>query len=270
VAELSKNNEPVDATPNLAKTEISDAVTETEIDAALTAPVERGEPILQVRNLVKHFPLTQGIMFKRKVGAVKAVDGISFDLFQGETLGIVGESGCGKSTVARLLMTLEQATAGEVFFKGQDITKLSGRALKAVRRNIQMVFQDPYTSLNPRMTVGDIIGEPFEIHPEVAPKGDRRRKVQDLLDVVGLNPEYINRYPHQFSGGQRQRIGIARGLALNPEIIICDEPVSALDVSVQAQVINLMEKLQDESSTCPTSSSRTTCRSCGTSPTASA
>ena len=143
-------------------------------------------------------------------------------------------------------MTLERATAGEVFFKGQDITRLSGRALKAVRRNIQMVFQDPYTSLNPRMTVGDIIGEPFEIHPEVAPKGDRRRKVQELLDVVGLNPEYINRYPHQFSGGQRQRIGIARGLALSPEIIICDEPVSALDVSVQAQVINLMEKLQDE------------------------
>ncbi|CAO0833861.1 ABC transporter ATP-binding protein OS=Streptomyces microflavus OX=1919 GN=Smic_54400 PE=4 SV=1 [Streptomyces microflavus] len=143
-------------------------------------------------------------------------------------------------------MMLEKATAGEVFYKGQDITKLSGRAPKAVRRNIQMVFQDPYTSLNPRMTVGDIIGEPFEIHPEVAPKGSRRQKVQDLLDVVGLNPEYINRYPHQFSGGQRQRIGIARGLALNPEIIICDEPVSALDVSVQAQVINLMEKLQDE------------------------
>jgi oligopeptide transport system ATP-binding protein len=143
-------------------------------------------------------------------------------------------------------MNLERATSGEVFYKGEDITKLSGRALKAVRRNIQMVFQDPYTSLNPRMTVGDIIGEPFEIHPEVAPKGDRRRRVQELLDVVGLNPEYINRYPHQFSGGQRQRIGIARGLALNPEIIICDEPVSALDVSVQAQVINLMEKLQDE------------------------
>jgi oligopeptide transport system ATP-binding protein len=133
-----------------------------------------------------------------------------------------------------------------VFYKGQDITKLSGRALKAVRRNIQMVFQDPYTSLNPRMTVGDIIGEPFDIHPEVAPKGDRRRRVRELLDVVGLNPEYVNRYPHQFSGGQRQRIGIARGLALNPEVIICDEPVSALDVSVQAQVINLMEKLQDE------------------------
>jgi oligopeptide transport system ATP-binding protein len=205
-----------------------------------------GEPILQVRNLVKHFPLTRGIVFQKQVGAVKAVDGISFDLHRGETLGIVGESGCGKSTVAKLLMNLERATSGEVFYKGEDITRLSGRALKAVRRNIQMVFQDPYTSLNPRMTVGDIIGEPFDIHPEVAPKGDRRKRVQELLDVVGLNPEYVNRYPHQFSGGQRQRIGIARGLALNPEIIICDEPVSALDVSVQAQVVNLMEKLQDE------------------------
>ncbi|WP_030619648.1 ABC transporter ATP-binding protein [Streptomyces sclerotialus] len=204
------------------------------------------EPILQVRNLVKHFPLTQGVLFKKQVGAVKAVDGISFDLYRGETLGIVGESGCGKSTVAKLLMNLERATAGEVFYKGEDITKLTGRALKAVRRNIQMVFQDPYTSLNPRMTVGDIIGEPFDIHPEVAPKGDRRRKVQELLDVVGLNPEYVNRYPHQFSGGQRQRIGIARGLALRPEIIVADEPVSALDVSVQAQVVNLLERLQDQ------------------------
>ncbi|MDT0265432.1 dipeptide ABC transporter ATP-binding protein [Streptomyces sp. DSM 44915] len=204
------------------------------------------EPILEVTNLVKHFPLTQGILFKRQIGAVKAVDDVSFTLYQGETLGIVGESGCGKSTVAKLLMSLEEPTSGTIRYKGEDIAKLSGRALRAVRRNIQMVFQDPYTSLNPRMTVGDIIGEPFEIHPDVAPKGDRRRKVQELLDVVGLNPEYINRYPHQFSGGQRQRIGIARGLALNPEIIICDEPVSALDVSVQAQVINLMERLQDE------------------------
>ena len=211
----------------------------------MTEPVRR-EPILQVRNLVKHFPLSRGILFKKEIGAVKAVDGISFDLYPGETLGIVGESGCGKSTVAKLLMNLERATSGEVFYKGEDITRLSGRALKAVRRNIQMVFQDPYTSLNPRMTVGDIIGEPFDIHPEVAPKGDRRKAVQDLLDVVGLNPEYINRYPHQFSGGQRQRIGIARGLALKPEIIIADEPVSALDVSVQAQVINLLEQLQDE------------------------
>ncbi|WP_281278717.1 ABC transporter ATP-binding protein [Streptomyces diacarni] len=205
-----------------------------------------GEPILEVRDLVKHFPLTQGVLFKRQVGAVKAVDGISFDLYPGETLGIVGESGCGKSTVAKLLMNLEAPTSGTIRYKGEDITKLSGRALKAVRRNIQMVFQDPYTSLNPRMTVGDIIGEPFDIHPEVAPKGDRRAKVQELLDVVGLNPEYVNRYPHQFSGGQRQRIGIARGLALRPEIIVADEPVSALDVSVQAQVVNLMERLQDE------------------------
>jgi oligopeptide/dipeptide ABC transporter ATP-binding protein len=204
------------------------------------------EPVLRVRKLVKHFPLTRGILFKKQVGAVQAVDGVNFDLYPGETLGIVGESGCGKSTVARLLVNLEQPTSGEILYKGEDITRLSGRALKAVRRNIQMVFQDPYTSLNPRMTVGDIIGEPFDIHPEVAPKGDRRKRVQDLLDVVGLNPEYINRYPHQFSGGQRQRIGIARGLALRPEIIVADEPVSALDVSVQAQVVNLMERLQDE------------------------
>ncbi|MGA5130568.1 ABC transporter ATP-binding protein [Streptomyces olivoreticuli] len=247
MAETGKKDEAVgEAAPHVTEVVHSDASTTAEVEAILDAPVERGEPILQVRNLVKHFPLTQGILFKRQVGAVKAVDDISFDLYQGETLGIVGESGCGKSTVAKLLMTLETATSGEVFYKGQDITKLSGRALKAVRRNIQMVFQDPYTSLNPRMTVGDIIGEPFEIHPEVAPKGDRRKRVQELLDVVGLNPEYINRYPHQFSGGQRQRIGIARGLALNPEIIVCDEPVSALDVSVQAQVINLMGKLQDE------------------------
>ncbi|MGW6027637.1 ABC transporter ATP-binding protein [Streptomyces sp. NPDC055099] len=204
------------------------------------------EPILQVRGLVKHYPLTQGIVIRRQIGAVKAVDGVDFDLGHGETLGIVGESGCGKSTVAKMLVNLERPTAGEIRYKGEDISKLSGRALKAVRRNIQMVFQDPYTSLNPRMTVGDIIGEPYEIHPEVAPKGSRRQKVRELLDVVGLNPEYINRYPHQFSGGQRQRIGIARGLALRPEIIVADEPVSALDVSVQAQVVNLLDQLQSE------------------------
>ncbi|MEU5368610.1 dipeptide ABC transporter ATP-binding protein [Streptomyces sp. NPDC005951] len=211
-----------------------------------TAPYPEGDPILQVRGLAKHYPLTQGILFKRQIGAVRAVDGVDFDLYAGETLGIVGESGCGKSTVAKMLVHLERPTAGAIRYKGEDISKLSGRALKAVRRNIQMVFQDPYTSLNPRMTVGDIIGEPYEIHPEVAPKGSRRQKVQDLLDVVGLNPEYINRYPHQFSGGQRQRIGIARGLALNPEIIVADEPVSALDVSVQAQVVNLLDRLQAE------------------------
>ncbi|WNZ08894.1 dipeptide ABC transporter ATP-binding protein [Streptomyces sp. 11x1] len=209
-----------------------------------TAPP--AEPILEVNGLVKHYPLTEGILFKKQVGAVKAVDGVDFALGRGETLGIVGESGCGKSTVAKMLVHLERPTAGSIRYKGEDVTKLSGRALKTVRRNIQMVFQDPYTSLNPRMTVGDIIGEPYDIHPEVAPKGDRRRRVQELLDVVGLNPEYINRYPHQFSGGQRQRIGIARGLALRPEIIVADEPVSALDVSVQAQVINLLDRLQGE------------------------
>ncbi|MFE7295065.1 ABC transporter ATP-binding protein [Streptomyces sp. NPDC057579] len=205
-----------------------------------------GEPLLEVRDLVKHFPLTRGVLVRKQVGAVKAVDGVSFELRQGETLGIVGESGCGKSTVARMLVGLERPTAGHIRYRGEDITQLSGRAMKAVRRNIQMVFQDPYTSLNPRMTVGDIIGEPYEIHPEVAPKGDRRRRVQELLEVVGLNPEFVNRYPHQFSGGQRQRIGIARGLALRPEIIVADEPVSALDVSVQAQVVNLLAQLQDD------------------------
>ncbi|MEU1459471.1 dipeptide ABC transporter ATP-binding protein [Streptomyces sp. NPDC005727] len=204
------------------------------------------EPVLEVDGLVKHYPLTRGIVFRKQVGAVKAVDGVDFHLGRGETLGIVGESGCGKSTVAKMLCNLERPTAGSIRFRGEDITGLSGRALKAVRRNIQMVFQDPYTSLNPRMTVGDIIGEPYEIHPEAAPKGERRRKVRELLDVVGLNPEHINRYPHQFSGGQRQRIGIARGLALRPEVIVADEPVSALDVSVQAQVINLMDRLQSE------------------------
>ncbi|MEU6744535.1 ABC transporter ATP-binding protein [Streptosporangium sandarakinum] len=205
-----------------------------------------GEPILEVRDLVKHFPLHQGILMKKQVGAIKAVDGVSFDLRRGETLGIVGESGCGKSTLAKVLMALERPTSGSVKIKGREIANARGSELKKVRRNIQMVMQDPYTSLNPRMTVGDIIGEPYEIHPEVAPKGDRRRRVQELLEVVGLNPEHVNRYPHQFSGGQRQRIGIARGLALQPEIIVCDEPVSALDVSIQAQVVNLLERLQRE------------------------
>ncbi|MEU6239936.1 dipeptide ABC transporter ATP-binding protein [Streptomyces sp. NPDC047024] len=204
------------------------------------------EPILEVRGLVKHYPLTRGIVLRKQVGSVRAVDGVDFTLGRGETLGLVGESGCGKSTVARLLCHLERPTAGTIRFKGEDITRLSGRALKAVRRSVQMVFQDPYTSLNPRMTVGDIVGEPYEIHPEVAPKGERRRRVRELLDVVGLDPDFVNRYPHQFSGGQRQRIGIARALALRPEVIVADEPVSALDVSVQAQVVNLLERLQAE------------------------
>lgn len=204
------------------------------------------ETVLEVDELVKHFPLTQGVVVRRHVGDVKAVDGVSFQLRKGETLGIVGESGCGKSTLAKLLMRLEEPTSGSAYFHGENIYDLQGRALRALRRNVQIVFQDPYASLNPRMTVGDLVGEPFEIHPEVAPKGDRRKRVRELLDVVGLNPEHINRYPHQFSGGQRQRIGIARSLALRPEVIICDEPVSALDVSVQAQVMNLLESLQDE------------------------
>jgi oligopeptide transport system ATP-binding protein len=204
------------------------------------------EPILQVSDLVKHFPITEGVVFKRTIGHVRAVDGVSFDLHKGETLGIVGESGCGKSTLAQVLMRLEKPTSGTATFEGGDMFRMQGAELRKLRRNMQIVLQDPYTSLNPRRTVGDIVGEPFEIHPEVAPKGDRRRKVQELLDLVGLNPEHIQRYPHQFSGGQRQRIGIARALALRPKVIICDEPVSALDVSIQAQVMNLLGELQSE------------------------
>ncbi|MFI5492660.1 ABC transporter ATP-binding protein [Actinoplanes sp. NPDC051859] len=207
---------------------------------------DRNEVVLETRGLKKHFPITQGIVFQSKVGAVRAVDGVDLQLRRGETLGVVGESGCGKSTLAKLLVGLEKPTEGSINVRGEDMVKLKGGALRRARRNIQMVMQDPYTSLNPRMTVGDIIGEPFEIHPEVTPKRGREKAVQDLLDTVGLNPDHVNRYPHQFSGGQRQRIGIARALALKPEIIVCDEPVSALDVSIQAQVINLLEGLQND------------------------
>ena len=203
------------------------------------------EVILQAEDLVKHYPIRAGVL-RRTVGHVKAVDGVSFDLARGETLGIVGESGCGKSSLGRMLMRLEEPTGGRLTFDGIDVYSQKGSAMRRLRRDIQIVFQDPYTSLNPRKTVGDIIGEPFDIHRDVVPKGGKRRRVQELLDLVGLNPEHINRYPHQFSGGQRQRIGIARGVALNPKVIICDEPVSALDVSVQAQVVNLLESLQNE------------------------
>jgi len=202
-----------------------------------------GEVILQAENLVKYYPIKAGVL-RRTVGQVKALDGVSFELYRGETLGIVGESGCGKSTLARMLMRLEEPTAGKLIFDGVDVYSQKGGAMRRLRRDIQIVFQDPYTSLNPRKTVGDIVGEPFEIHTDVLTKRDRRQRVQQLLDLVGLNPEHINRYPHQFSGGQRQRIGIARGLALNPKVVICDEPVSALDVSVQAQVVNLLAELQ--------------------------
>jgi len=202
------------------------------------------EPLVQARGLVKHFPITRGIVFQRKVGAVRAVDGVSLEVRRGETLGIVGETGCGKSTTARLIMRLLDVTAGEIRFDGRDITHLKGAALKAVRREMQMVFQDPHSSLNPRKTIGSIIGQPFAIHGLLREQGARKREVQRLMETVGLNPEHYNRYPHEFSGGQRQRIGVARALALEPKLLIADEPVSALDVSIQAQVLNLLRDLQ--------------------------
>jgi oligopeptide/dipeptide ABC transporter ATP-binding protein len=209
-------------------------------------PRELGEPLLRVVGMKKHFPIMRGIVFKRAVGSIKAVDGVSFDLHRGETLGLVGESGCGKSTVAKTLLRLEEPTDGHAYYKGEDIFALDKSALRRMRRQIQIVFQDPYASLNPRMTVGDIITEAWEIHKDVVPKAEHGDRARELLRRVGLSPEDMNRYPHQFSGGQRQRVGIARGLTLNPDIIICDEPVSALDVSVQAQVVNLLEEIQQE------------------------
>ena len=206
---------------------------------------KNGHNLLEVNNLVMHFPLTQGIIFQRKVGAVQAVDGVSFGVKRGETLGLVGESGCGKSTTGRAILQLYKPTAGEVVFDGRDLTKLDGGDMRRMRRHLQMIFQDPYASLNPRMTVGNIISEPMQIHKLVA-KGERTRRVQELLETVGLNPYFANRYPHEFSGGQRQRVGIARALAANPDFIVADEPVSALDVSIQAQIVNLLEDLQEK------------------------
>ena len=204
------------------------------------------EPLLRVEDLVTHFPLTRGILFKRTVGHVRAVDGVTFDLSPGETLGLVGESGCGKSTVAKTVLRLVEPTSGHAWFAGEDIFAMSPGRLRRLRRELQIIFQDPYSSLNPRMTVGDIVNEAWEVHPDVVPKGERRRRLGELLERVGLDPDHRTRYPHQFSGGQRQRIGIARALALRPRVLICDEPVSALDVSVQAQVVNLLEELQEE------------------------
>jgi oligopeptide transport system ATP-binding protein len=192
-----------------------------------------------------HFPITQGIVVQRKIGAIKAVDGVNFDIMRGETLGLVGESGCGKSTTGRAILQLYEPTAGEVYFEEQSLTELKGEPLRRMRRRMQMIFQDPYASLNPRMTVGDIVGEPLLVH-NIAKGKERRERVQELLAVVGLNPYFVNRYPHEFSGGQRQRIGVARALAVQPEFIVCDEPISALDVSIQAQIINLLEDLQGE------------------------
>lgn len=193
-----------------------------------------------------HFPITTGWMFKKTIGHVKAVDGISFQITRGETLGLVGESGCGKTTTGRALLQLEQPTGGRIFFEGQDITGLNEKALRALRKKMQMIFQDPFGSLNPRMTAGEIIGEPLVIHGMVKKNGEFKDRVEELMATVGLSPLMVERYPHEFSGGQRQRIGVARALSVKPDLIVCDEPVSALDVSIQAQIINLLEELQEK------------------------
>jgi oligopeptide transport system ATP-binding protein len=221
------------------------AVAPTPPGTGQTTDGAPGGALLQVQDLVMHFPLTQGIIFQRKVGAVRAVDGLSFSIRKGETMGLVGESGCGKSTTGRAILQLHRPTSGTVQFEGVELTRLKGEPLRKMRRQMQMIFQDPYASLNPRMTVGSIIGEPLDIH-NLARGKEKQQRVEELLRVVGLNPYFANRYPHEFSGGQRQRIGIARALAVNPSFIVCDEPISALDVSIQAQIINLLEELQDE------------------------
>jgi peptide/nickel transport system ATP-binding protein/oligopeptide transport system ATP-binding protein len=204
------------------------------------------DALVEVRNVVKHFPITRGIIFQRQVGAVHAIDDVSFDVMRGETLGIVGETGCGKSTTARVVMRLLEPTSGTIRFDGRDITHVKGRQLKSLRREMQLIFQDPYSSLNPRKPVGAIIGEPFAIHGLEPGRAQRRKAVQKLMEQVGLHPEHYNRYPHEFSGGQRQRIGVARALALRPKLVIADEPVSALDVSIQAQILNLLRDLQQQ------------------------
>ena len=204
-----------------------------------------GEPLLVVQNLTKHFPIKKGFLIDRTIDHVRAVDDVSFEIREGETLGLVGESGSGKSTTGYCILQLLKPTSGSVRFQGEELTKLRREALRSMRRQMQIVFQDPYASLNPRMTIGDIVGEPLVVH-SLGTRQRRRRTVEELLEVVGFNPDFINRYPHEFSGGQRQRIGIARALALKPRLIVCDEPVSALDVSIQAQILNLLKDLQRE------------------------
>jgi oligopeptide/dipeptide ABC transporter ATP-binding protein len=212
---------------------------------AATAMPATGDELLVVEDVKKYFPITRGIIFQKEIASVKAVDGVSFSIKPGETLGIVGESGCGKSTLARCIMKLLESTDGKITFEGRDITRLSRPAMRPIRREMTMIFQDPYASLNPRKRVGFIIGEPLEVHG-LGTSAEIKRRVQELLEVVGLNPEHYNRFPHEFSGGQRQRIGVARALSVNPKLIVCDEPVSALDVSVQAQILNLLKDLQDD------------------------
>jgi len=215
-------------------------------DVAASSIGRLNNVLLDVRDLKMYFPVTSGIIFQRKMADVKAIDGVSFSIRQGETLGLVGESGCGKTTVGRCVLMLYQPTAGDILFEGQSLIKMKSRDMRRMRRRMQVIFQDPYASLNPRMTVGSIIGEPIVIHNLARNRRERKEKVQELMRIVGLNPYYANRYPHEFSGGQRQRIGIARALAVEPTFIVCDEPISALDVSIQAQIINLLEELQRE------------------------
>jgi oligopeptide transport system ATP-binding protein len=203
------------------------------------------EVVIEVKNLVKYFPISQGVVIKQHVGDVKAVDDVSFKIYQGETLGLVGESGCGKTTTGRTLLQLYKPTSGEVYYRGQNLANIERSELRKMRPKLQIIFQDPYASLNPRMTVGNIISEAMVYHG-IVPKEKKEQRVEELLKLVGLNPHFSKRFPHEFSGGQRQRIGIARALAMDPEFIVCDEPISALDVSIQAQVVNLLEKLQKE------------------------
>jgi oligopeptide/dipeptide ABC transporter ATP-binding protein len=238
------DNEIQDGARTPEASPVPEAKAAPEVQAAPDGKPNR-QPLVRLSGVKKHFPITQGIILQREVGRVHAVDGVDLEVYPGETLGVVGETGCGKSTLGRLACRLLDVTEGSVEFEGRDITSIKGKELRTFRRQVQMIFQDPYSSLNPRKRVGQIIGDPFQIHG-IGDSKERKLRVQELMEVVGLNPEHYNRFPAEFSGGQRQRIGVARALALRPKVIICDEPVSALDVSIQAQVINLLEDLQNE------------------------